>query len=497
MKRKRWFRQAPRIQWYLFFLLFPVIFCSLSCAVNPVTGRRDFVLISEDQEIGIGRNNDPEILQKFGYYPNPVLQHYVRSIGETLAHLSQRPDLPFHFKVVDSPAINAFALPGGYVYVTRGILALLNDEAELAGVLGHEIGHVAERHSVQQLSAAMGLQLTSLALSTAVQGGSGMQQLSNLLLTGIFHGYGRKKEFRADSLGQDYMTRAGYDPFAAVDFLRALKRTEPAPGDPVTHWLTATHPYASERIEKAGRYAGELSPRPGFGRRNRARYLARIDGLVYGGGERSGRLRTGLYENRFFRIRCNVPEGWKVRTERDRWQAVGLEGGARIDFKMVKLQKPMDADSFAVSEEKKSGLRPGSLIGRHRRNGFDLLMVRYRVQGNSGPLRIFGGYLVGDRIGLILQGAALEANAVPMETAGRAVLKSLRSLSLAEAERIPVLRIRLHKVRPGDSFLTLSRQWTGDPAKAKEMASLNQMALNAKLRPGVTIKIITDHQEGK
>ncbi len=482
---------------HAFILLSLFILCSLSCAVNPVTGRQEFALISEDQEIRIGRNNDPEILEKFGYYPDPPLQTYVRSIGVNLAQLSHRPNLPFHFKVVDSPSINAFALPGGYVYVTRGILAVLNDEAELAGVLGHEIGHVTERHSVQQISAAMGLQLTSLVLSTAVQGGSGMQQLSDLILTGVMQGYGRKKEFRADILGQDYMTRAGYDPYAAVEFLATLERTERAPRDPVTHWLTASHPYAAERIEKAGRHAAVLSPRPGAGRKNREQYLARIDGIVYGGGERAGRLQSGVYENRFFRVRCNVPAGWKVKTARDRWQAQREKGGPRLNFQMVKMEKIMDVDAFAVSVEKKAGLRPGKLVGRKRQNGFDLLMVRYQVQGKSGPVRLFGGYLVGERIGVFLQGVALPGDAVPMEEAGRSVLQSLRVLSLEEARKIPVLRIRLHKVRPGDTFPKLARQFTEDPGRAKEVAVINHMDLNASLRPGMTLKVIAYDREGK
>lgn len=497
LRAGRRFQQGGSMRLYAVILLFPAFFLLLSCAVNPVTGRQEFSLISEEQEIRIGRNNDPEILRKFGYYPDPALQTYVRSIGETLARLSHRPNLPYHFKVVDSPQVNAFALPGGYIYITRGILAVLNDEAELAGVLGHEVGHVAERHSVQELSAAMGLQLTSLVLSTAVRGGSGVQQLSDLILTGVMQGYGRKKEFRADTLGQDYMTRAGYDPYAAVEFLSTLKRTEKAPGDPLTHWLTASHPYAAERIQEAERHAAELSPRPGIGRRNRDRFLARIDGMVYGGGERAGFFRAGLYQNRFFRVRCNVPSGWEVKTVRDRWQAESEQGGPRLNFRLVELEKTMDVDAFAVSVEKQAGLRPGRLLDRKRQNGFDRLTVRYEVRGKSGPLRVLGGYLVRDRIGVVLQGVAARNDAARMEEAGWVVMRSLRALSVAEARQVPLLRVRLHKVRPGDSFPKLAREFAEGPGKAKEMAAINNMDLNAPLRPGMTLKVITCEREEK
>src|SRR5918993_5070565 len=139
-----------------------------SCATNPVTGRREFTLMSEAQEIAVGRESDPQIKAEMGVYNDPELQKYVSDIGMRLAKLSERPNLPWQFTVVDQAAVNAFAVPGGFIYITRGILPFLADEAELAGVLGHEIGHVTARHSAQQYTRALGGQLLLTGLGVFV-----------------------------------------------------------------------------------------------------------------------------------------------------------------------------------------------------------------------------------------------------------------------------------------------------------------------------------------
>jgi predicted Zn-dependent protease len=328
-----------------------------SCALNPVTGRQELVLVGEQQEIGIGKKTDPEVLGRYGYYPDAVLQDYVRSIGELLARVSHRPSLAYHFKVVDSPSINAFALPGGYVYVTRGILAHLNSEAELSSVLGHEIGHVTERHAVQQMTASLGLQVVLLALSESLKGGEQFSQMTELLFKGILNGYGRKKEFSSDRLGQGYMVQAGYDPYAEVGVLTTLQRNSGNPLDPITHWLVSSHPYTSERIQRATAYAGELDPQKKVRLLNRDRYLRRIDGLIFGAGEREGVLEGQRYQNRYFRVSCNVPKGWKVRTGRDQWEAEAEDRNLRLQLRFEEFRNSLDPDGFAAGMEKRVGLK--------------------------------------------------------------------------------------------------------------------------------------------
>ncbi len=203
-----------------------VLVVSVACATNPVSGKKELSLMSEAEELAIGQQADAEIRREMGVYDNQELQRYVSDIGMRLARQSHRPNLPWTFTVVDSPAINAFAVPGGYVYITRGILPYLEDEAELAGVLGHEIGHVTARHASQQYSrqAAGGIGLA--VLSIFVPQAAPFQDVSSMGLGVLFLKYGRDDELESDRLGMEYASANGWDPAAVPRFLSTLARVE-------------------------------------------------------------------------------------------------------------------------------------------------------------------------------------------------------------------------------------------------------------------------------
>jgi predicted Zn-dependent protease len=193
------FRNAVRVSRAI--LAAVLIVWTSSCATNPVTQEREFMLLSQSDEIALGRQTDPRILQTYGRYEDPELAEYVGALGRKMGALSHRPELEYSFKVLDSPVVNAFAVPGGYVYLTRGILAYLNDEAELAGVIGHELGHIAARHSAKQYSRAqaaqLGLGLGSI-LSETFRQYAGLAQIGMSLL---FLSFSRENERQADDLG--------------------------------------------------------------------------------------------------------------------------------------------------------------------------------------------------------------------------------------------------------------------------------------------------------
>src|SRR5512134_1704571 len=196
----------------------------IACATNPATGRKQLMLVSEAQEIAMGKEADQEAVAAYGLYPDPKVQAYVNELGQRLAKASERPSLPWSFKVVDDASVNAFALPGGYIYVTRGIMTHLRSEAELAGVLGHEIGHVTGRHSAQQMSqqqlAMGGLLIGMVAVPELQQYGGLVQQGLGLL----FLKFGRDDENEADQLGLRYMTREAYEPRELLEVFGVLDR---------------------------------------------------------------------------------------------------------------------------------------------------------------------------------------------------------------------------------------------------------------------------------
>ncbi len=229
---------------YIPIIILTVLILS-ACAINPVTRTREFNVFSEEKERSLGRNASYEVNKQFGLYDNKALQNYVNEVGQRLVAVSDRNDIPYEFHVVDSPILNAFALPGGYIYITRGLLAELENEAQLASVLGHETGHVCARHSVSQLSEELGYTLLTLA-SLAAPGTREMAPATSALFQSITLGYSREKESQADAMGLTYMYRAGYDPMQMSAFLAHLGRLAQGPGGYGVY--TADHPDIFERI---------------------------------------------------------------------------------------------------------------------------------------------------------------------------------------------------------------------------------------------------------
>lgn len=271
----------------------------MGCAIHPVTWEKELMIISEEKEIDIGRKTDPYILHQMGYYEDPALQDYVNRIGQKLVEVCRRKDIEYHFKVLDTDDINAFAVPGGYIYVTRGILAVMNSEAELAGVLGHEIGHVVGRDSANQISQQTLFQVAALA-GMAAPGTRDLAVAGNMLFNSIMLGYGREKEFLADAQGVEYMGKAGYDPLQMAKFQYTLAKIYQGPGGYAQY--LSTHPDIFDRIKRTDAQAKvQRAMNDALSRLSKGsdglkdpnieksgklirsdEYKARLDGLAYG-----------------------------------------------------------------------------------------------------------------------------------------------------------------------------------------------------------------------
>jgi len=287
---------------------------STSCATNPVTQKREFMLLSRDQEIALGQATDPEILQEYGRYEDAELTAYVAAIGKKLGASSHQPDLTYTVQVLDSPVVNAFAVPGGYVYLTRGILAYLNDEAELAGVMGHEVGHIAARHSAKQQSRAqaaqLGLALGSVLSPTVAE----LAQLAQIGLGMLFLSYSRDNERQADDLGVLYSSTIGYDAHRMANLFVTLGRLNPESGqDGLPAWFS-THPNPPDRIaaiQKAADAWQEANPQVKVAV-NREQYLRSIEGIVVGEDPRRGYVEAQVFYHPELRFQFPIPSGWTV-----------------------------------------------------------------------------------------------------------------------------------------------------------------------------------------
>jgi predicted Zn-dependent protease len=291
-----------------------------ACATNPATGRRQISLVSEAQEVQMGKEADQQVGASIGLYPEATLQTYVARVGTALAAASERPGLQWTFRVVDDPAVNAFALPGGYIYVTRGLLAHLSSEAELAAVLGHEIGHVTARHSVSQMSKA---QLLNVGMIVGMILRPQLQNYGNIAQAGLqllFLKYSRDDEKQADDLGLRYLTRAGYDPRPMTQVFRTLQRVGTTEGEGrVPTWLS-THPDPGDRGQRTTVAIAALPPGQAGSRVERDAYLQRIDGIVFGEDPREGYFKGNVFYHPEMRFRFEFPAGWKPSNQK---QAVG------------------------------------------------------------------------------------------------------------------------------------------------------------------------------
>lgn len=326
-----------------------------ACATNPVTGDQDFVLMSEEQEISLGRKYSAEIIKEMPPYDHPELARLVQEVGEKVAANSHRPELIYRFTVLDSTSVNAFALPGGYIYITRGLLAYLNSEAELAAVLGHEIGHVTARHSVRQHSTATatGILGAVIAASTGIQG---TDTLTSLAGTAIVRGYGREHELEADRLGAGYLAKTGYDPQGMLQVVRVLKDQETfdkqiaelEDREPrAYHGLFSTHPDNDRRLQEVITAASGLRA-PGTARTGRDSFLQTLEGMTFGAREADGIVRNHRFYHKDLDFALTFPNGWRIDNQADRIVAGNRDSSGIVQVTVTDLNKRITPREFMV-----------------------------------------------------------------------------------------------------------------------------------------------------
>lgn len=471
-------------------LLIP-LFLMVGCAINPVTKKKEFVLMSEEQEIEIGRELDPKIIKEYGDYDSRALQDYVIQVGQKLARISDRPDLFFHFRVVNSPILNAFALPGGYVYVTRGLLAYLNSEAELAGVIGHEIGHVNARHAVRQYTQSASYQIASQVLSIFVPEARNIGQLTDIIFLGISRGYSREYELEADQLGIKYAALAGYDPQAIHSFLTTLERMEKENKEKTYHGLFSTHPETKTRIDKA---IEEVKSNTSLSSRKfltlAQEYKSNIDGLLYGPDPKEGVIIKNVFRHPDLRIEISFPENWKIENGRDVLSAKHPEKNYYLQMMVQDMGKRVPVEQAAREISQKFHMREISGMAT-RINHLEAYVGNY--QGNMkelGLIGIKGGFIIREDKIYSLLGFSPAQEFKNVEHLFTTAIYSFRELSPEEVAKIKPARIRLYTVEKGDTFETIAEEIKGGTEDGKTLALMNGFPPGAAPPVGEKIKVI-------
>jgi len=464
-----------------------VLICTLAaCATNPATGRRMLSLVSEGQEIEMGQAYSQQVESTMALYDDPALQSYVNDIGQRLAATSERPGLPWSFKVVDDPVVNAFALPGGYIYVTRGILTHFNSEAELASVIGHEIGHVTARHSVEQISRA---QLGTLALGVGSILSEDVRRFGGVAQTGmavLFLSYGRNDEHEADMLGVRYSLRDSYDPREAVNVHVMLGRqTSTRGGSGVPSWLS-THPSSVDRVDRI-RAQVDTIPNATLARTriSRDEFLEKIDGAVFGVNPRHGFFRgqTFLHPDLAFTLR--FPAEWPVANLTQAVLARGPDEDAILELTLSSGGHAAAASEFFAQDGvRERDVRATSINGAPATTG------DFEVRTDDGTLEGMAAFLDFDGRTYRILGYTVEGKRTTYRSGFAQTIASFDRLTERAALDVQPLEIELVTVQRST---TLRRMVEGreTPVTPEELAILNGVDLDEPIEPGRTIKWVT------
>jgi len=433
----------------------------------------------------MGREYDQEVAASIGLYADSGLQRYIQQFGARLAATSERPNLPWTFHVVDDPVVNAFALPGGYIYVTRGILAHLNSEAELAGVVGHEIGHVTARHSVSQMSKQ---QLAQIGLAVGTIASPEFERFAGLASAGLgvlFLKYSRDAERQADDLGLRYMRRVTYDPREMPHVFELLTRVSQAQGGGrVPEWL-ATHPDPENR---RGRIEQEIATLPqtfsGVAV-NRDAYLRRLDGLVFGNNPREGYFKDNQFFHPDLRFRVTFPEGWTTSNGKQAVVAVSPQKDALVE---VSVAKEQTADAAARAFLAQRGFTSGDPV-RASVGGLPAVSAAFAATTESGTLR--GTALFVEQGGAVyrLVGYAADARWPAVQRAAERALQSFARLTDPAALAVQPQRVDIVRLDRRTTIEEMARQ-RPSPASVAALALVNQVDPQTPLEPGRLVKWI-------
>ncbi|MEO6461657.1 MAG: M48 family metalloprotease [Candidatus Eisenbacteria bacterium] len=480
------FRNRPLYRLPVLLLAFALFAIGAGCATNPVTGKSEISFVSESQEIAAGRESEASIEQEFGYYQHAGLSSNVTSIGNALAAGSHRPELPWNFRVLDDPTVNAFAAPGGYIYITRGILAHLNSEAQLAGVLGHEIGHVTARHYARAASrqqiAGLGLILGSV-LSESVARSADLAQTGLGLL---FLKYSRDNENESDRLGVEYSVKSGWDAREMPATYRTLARIGERAGSRIPTYLS-THPDPGAR-EGTVRALAEAA----VGARtnlkiNRDAFLRLQDGVMYGVDPKQGYFENNRFYHPELRFIMDFPSGWQKQNSRN---AIVAQSGKTAAMQVTLVNAGGLSPAQYVQKLRTDGqiaAANGSNTTIHRHPAWEGRVTVQDKAGNQGSLLLV--VLKKDASMFQILGQAADGSA-----GESSILASARSFqALTDASRLNPVAAKL-RVVPAPRAGTLAQVVAAlgtQGADLEEIALINGMDVSTTLAQGRLIKTVT------
>ncbi|MFB9862851.1 M48 family metalloprotease [Rufibacter immobilis] len=468
-----------------------------SCATNPVTGKRDISLVSEEQEIAMGLEADPQIVAQYGLVQNPTLQKFIQEKGQQMAAVSHRPNLKYEFKIVDSPILNAFAVPGGYVYFTRGIMAHFNSEAQFAGVLGHEIGHITARHSAQQQSKSI---LTQGVLLGGMIAFPELAELGDVASQGaslLFLKFGRDDERQSDELGVEYSTKIGYDASHMADFFQTLQRQSAQSGQGEIPEWQSTHPNPANRYSTVHQLADQWKQKTNATnlKEGRDSYLRMIDGLIYGEDPKQGFVENNTFYHPELKFQFPVPTGWNIQNTPQQVQMAPKDGKALLFLRLAQgtsletaAQQMLQANQLQAIESKQvtvNGLPALAVIAQQSTQ-----QQQQAQQQQAAPIQALSYFIqYGGNI-YNITGVSAAADFNNYFQSFSAVAQNFRQLTDQEKINRKPEVVRIKTVKAAGTLTQVLRTFSVPDKRLEEMAILNGMQLTDRVEAKTLIKVI-------
>jgi predicted Zn-dependent protease len=458
----------------------------VACATNPATGRSNFNTMSEAQEIALGKEADAQVRQEMGVYNDAAWQSYVNRVGQTMAKKSHRPSLPWSFAVVDAPAVNAFALPGGYIYLTRGILPFLRDEAEMANVLGHEIAHVTARHGAQAYSKQ---QLGGLAVGLgrifAPERYQGVLGAAEAGLGLLFLKNGRDAEREADQFGVGYASGNGWDPRGMTGMLGTLARLSEASGSRrgVPNFLS-THPAPEDRIAELQTTVATAAS-TGSRTTNAVEFSRRLDGLVFGDSREQGMVRGRDFIHPIMRFSLRFPENWQIANGAEQVvaQPEGEAQAALLLTVVADASRPPAEVARAVMAQNKMTAHSGAATTI---NGLRAFVGTFSGEGQV----VEAAFIASGRQTFLLAGLATEGAFNSARRVFEDTIGSFRPISQQEADAIQPDRVESYTVRNGDTWASIAQAVSKGAIGPASLAVMNGSEPGGRPAAGARIRVV-------
>ncbi len=488
---RMWRRLAPLTYVWHVLIALAIGAAFNGCAVNMATGERHFNLVSESQEIAMGQQADSQVVTSLGLYPNVALQSYVNELGVKLAKTSERPGLPWTFRVIDDPAVNAFALPGGFIYVTRGLMTYVLNESELAGVIGHEIGHVTAKHAVYSMS---NQELTQIGVTAGMMLDPKLQRYGEFLNAGLgllYLKYSRDDESQADHLGFRYMVQANYDPRQMIAVFDMLNRvSEAAGGGRAPDWLE-THPNPANRSEAFQKEIDTLTADMSRMTVAQDSYLRLVDGMVFGQNPREGFFRDNHFYQPDLEFEFQFPSGWQTVNQKDAVAGVSANQDAVLQITLAQETSAANAAAqFFGQEGIQSDARATTSL-----NGLPAVSATFRAQTEQGVLQGKASFVEYKGRTYQLLGYTTEELWSSYQGAIASALESFRRLTDQTILQVQPMHLKIVTVTTQSSLGELAQQYKS-PVGLEALAIINQTRTDARFNAGDRAKLVIGENPG-